>query len=723
MYIVVNMQIEDFMRRNYKFIALALMFSVVSCSFTTKSIDDSDKDKKLLDLISFVLERGHYEPKAINDDLSQAIYKDFLDQLDPLKQFFYEKDIEEFDTYKLEIDDAIKQKDLTFFNLAYTRLMERIKEADALQASILEKSFDFSKEETINVDYENLEYVRTKRELRNRWRLDLKLDALNLYFDHKENQTSTSDDSDEKKEILSDEEIEVKSRKEVAESQKEIFEFTYELERKDYFSAFLNAIVENFDPHTYYFAPVAKDRFDTQMSGQFQGIGARLQKRNGEIRVTDVISGGPAWRGDELKAGDVIQKVKQEDEEEPLNVVGMRLGDAIEFIKGPKGTKVTLTVKTKLDGSVKDITIERDIVELEEVYAKSTKVEKDGVNYGLINLPKFYFDMQNYKEKNAATDVKKEIIKLKQEGIEGLVIDLRNNGGGSLKTVVDIAGLFIKDGPVVQVASNGDTPEVLEDRDPSIVWDGPLVILVNEISASASEILAAAVQDYERGIIIGGKQTYGKGTVQTVVDLNEWVRQKTGDLGALKVTTQKFYRINGGSTQLEGVKSDVVVPDRFKYIDIGERDQKNPLAWDKIPAAKYTKWNGYIDFQDAIEKSKARMAKSEHLRLVDDYAKWIKERRDENIWSLNYEAYKKRLDISEIYVKRFDAIDDYNSNLEYKSLPHEKRLFKSDTILKEKRERWHKSLAKDAYVEEALNVLKDLNAGSIKNSKLVSVKN
>jgi len=230
MYIVVNMQIEDFMRRNYKFIALALMFSVVSCSFTTKSIDDSDKDKKLLDLISFVLERGHYEPKAINDDLSQAIYKDFLDQLDPLKQFFYEKDIEEFDTYKLEIDDAIKQKDLTFFNLAYTRLMERIKEADALQASILEKSFDFSKEETINVDYENLEYVRTKRELRNRWRLDLKLDALNLYFDHKENQTST-DDSDEKKEILSDEEIEVKSRKEVAESQKEIFEFTYELER------------------------------------------------------------------------------------------------------------------------------------------------------------------------------------------------------------------------------------------------------------------------------------------------------------------------------------------------------------------------------------------------------------------------------------------------------------------------------------------------------------
>ncbi len=723
MYIVNNMQIEDFMKRNLKLVALALLFSVASCSFTTKSFDDSDKDKKLIDLISFVLERGHYEPKEINDDLSEAVYKDFLDQLDPYRSFFYEKDIEEFDAYKYKLDDAIKQKDLTFFDLAYTRLIQRIQEANELQSSILEKPFDFTKDESINLDYEKLKYVRTKRELRNRLRLDLKLDVLNLYYYTKEEQLSGLDESGDK-EFLSDEEIEIKSRKEIAENKKDFYESIKDLKREDYFSVFLNTIVENFDPHTYYFAPVAKDRFDTQMSGQFQGIGARLQKKNGEIRVTDIISGGPAWRNDELKAGDVIQKVKQEDEEEPLNVVGMRLPDAIEFIKGPKGTKVTLTVKTKLDGSTKDITIERDIVELEEVYAKSSKVEKDGVNYGLINLPKFYFDMENYKEKNAATDVKKEIIRLKQEGIEGLVIDLRNNGGGSLKTVVDIAGLFIKEGPVVQVASNGDTPEVLEDRDPSIVWDGPLVILVNEISASASEILAAAVQDYGRGIIIGGKQTYGKGTVQNVVDLNKWVRNnQSGDLGALKVTTQKFYRVDGGSTQLEGVKSDVVVPDYFSYIDVGERDQKNPLAWDKIAPAKYEKWSGYVDFQNAIEKSNDRMSKSEHLKLIDDYAKWIKERREDKIYPLKYEGYKKRIDISKIYEKRFDALENYNSNLVYKSLPYERRLFKSDTILKEKRERWHKDLAKDVYVEEALNVLRDLNAGAIKNSKLAAIKN
>jgi len=484
---------------------------------------------------------------------------------------------------------------------------------------------------------------------------------------------------------------------------KEFFEFTNELERKDYFSYFLNAIVEGFDPHTYYFAPVEKDRFDTQMSGQFQGIGARLQKKNGEIRVTDVISGGPAWRNDELKAGDIIQKVKQEDEEEALSIVGMRLENAIEFIKGPKGTKVTLTVKTKLDGSMKDITIERDIVELEEVYARSAQVKKENTNYGVINLPKFYFDMQNYKEKNAATDVKMEIERLKKEGVEGLVIDLRNNGGGSLKTVVDIAGLFIKDGPVVQVAGNGDIPEVLEDRDPSIVWDGPLVILVNEISASASEILAAAMQDYERAIIIGGKQTYGKGTVQNMVNLNQWTRNEDyGDLGALKVTTQKFYRVDGGSTQLEGVKSDVVVADYFKYVDIGERDQKNPLPWDKIPAADYEKWEGYIDFEETINNSKSRMAQSKHLKLVDDYAKWVKERRDKNVWSLNYKRYKKHIDDVVEFEKRFEALEDYDSNLEFTSLPYEVKLFKTDTVLKEKRDRWHKSLSKDVYVEEAL---------------------
>lgn len=716
------------MKRNLKFIALALLFSVASCSFTTKSFDDPDKDKVLLDLISYVLSKGHYDAKDLNDEFSAAVFDDYIDALDPFRRFFYKKDIEDFATYRDKIDDAIRDKDLTFFDLTYDRLMERHDEADELLQDILKKEFDFDEEEYLDTNYEELEFAKNKKELKDRWRKQLKLNALSSYYDKKmeqERDPEETDDEDvsEPVEILSDKELEEKTRKEVADSMEEYFEFTDELERNDYFSQFLNAVVEEFDPHTYYFAPVAKDRFDTQMSGQFQGIGARLQKKNGEIRVTDVISGGPAWRQDELREGDVIQKVRQEDEKEALNVMGMRLQDAIEFIKGPAGTKVTLTVKSKLDGAQKNITIQRDVVELEEVYAKSAAVYKENQNFGVINLPKFYFDMENYKERNAASDVKREIERLKKQGIEGLVIDLRNNGGGSLKTVVDIAGLFIKDGPVVQVAGNGDTPEVLSDQDKSIIWDGPLVILVNEISASASEILAAAMQDYKRAIIIGGKQTYGKGTVQNVYDLNQWMRKSDyGDLGALKVTTQKFYRVNGGSTQLEGVKSDVVVPDRFKYIDIGERDTENPLPWDKIAAANYQTWDGYIDFEKTIESSVTRMKSSDQLQLIDDYAKWISDRRKDQTWPLSYAAYKERLDKSEEFAKRFDAIDEYDSKLVYKSLPYEQKLFEQDTILKEKRERWHENLAKDAYIEEAINVLQDLKKNNIKRDKLATLK-
>ena len=502
----------------------------------------------------------------------------------------------------------------------------------------------------------------------------------------------------------------------------EYYDIIEDLERKDWFSVYINSIVEEFDPHTLYFAPEDKDVFDMRMSGSFEGIGARLQKKMDQVKVNEIISGGPAWRGNELEVGDVILKVRQEDEEQALSIVGMRLDNAIKFIKGPKGTKVTLTVK-KVDGTLKDITITRDVVELEETYAKSSIVKKDDKIFGVINLPKFYIDFDDYKNRNAASDLKREIERLKEQNMEGLVIDLRNNGGGSLQTVVDIAGLFIKDGPVVQIKSTGEPKEVLKDRDKSIVWDGPLVILVNELSASASEILAAAMQDYKRAIVIGSKQTYGKGTVQNIVDLNKMVRNnKSGDLGALKLTTQKFYRINGGSTQLEGVKSDVIVPDRYSYIDVGEKDQQNPLPWDKIEAVDYNLWDSYFDYDTTISKSKERMSNSEQLKLIDESAKWIKAIRDENVHPLNYEKYKLRLELSEKEAEKFDKITDYKTNLTFDSLPYEKEQFVSDTILKEKRKRWHESLSQDIYMEEAINVLNDLKM-SYTIKKVATVKN
>ena len=434
-----------------------------------------------------------------------------------------------------------------------------------------------------------------------------------------------------------------------------------------------------------------------------------------------LFSGGSAWRQNKLEVGDIILKVRQEDEVEAVNVVGMRLDDAVKLIKGPKGTNVILTLK-KVDGKIEDLSIPRDEIELEETYAKSTIVEKGGTTFGVINLPKFYIDFEDVNSRNAATDVKKEIERLKSEGMQGLVLDLRGNGGGSLKTVVDMGGLFIEQGPIVQVRSTGEDKEVLKDTDRSIEWEGPLVILVNELSASASEILAAAMQDYKRAIVIGSKQTYGKGTVQNIVDLNRMIRSNTnGDMGAFKFTTQKYYRINGGSTQLEGVKSDVVVPDRFSYIDIGEKDQENPLEWDEIAPANYNIWESSFDYETTIKNSKVRMNSSAEIKLIDDNARWIKTMRDRSVYPLNFSKYVLDLESNETDAKRFDVLSEYQSDLTYESLPYERPLMEQDSVFKINRERWHENLSKDIYMEEAINVLSDLK-NSYKINKLAQAK-
>ncbi|WP_310992467.1 carboxy terminal-processing peptidase [Aequorivita marina] len=730
------------MKKNFKVLFLAVFVSVASCSFTTKEFDDPDKDKLLLDLISYVLQKGHYDPKDLNDEFSVAVYDNFIKGLDPLKRYFLASDIAEFSTYKTEIDDQIKNKDLSFFDLVYNRFRTRMTEVQKIYPEVLDHSFDFTQKDVINIDYDELAYAASMADLKARWQQQLKFSTLSSYYDLVEEQNNkekgitaseededdtaisekSSTDADEPFEPKSMAELETKARETTKTSLDEYFDFTKDLERDDYFSIFLNTIVAEYDPHSNYFAPPDKDRFDLQMSGKLEGIGARLQKKNDYITVIEVISGGPAWRSEKIEVGDAIMKVKQEDEDDAVSIVGMRIDDAVKLIKGPKGTKVTLTIKN-VDGTISDKVLTRDIVELEETYAKSSIIEKDGSKFGLINLPQFYFDMENYKERNAATDVRKEIIRLKEEGVKGLVMDLRGNGGGSLRTAVDIAGLFIKKGPIVQVASAGNK-EVLSDKDSEIVWDGPLVILVNELSASASEILAAAMQDYKRGIVIGSAQTYGKGTVQNVIDLNRWLRKSDmGDLGALKITSQKFYRVNGGSTQLEGVKSDVVMPDRYSYIDIGERDYPNPLPYDKIEPASYNVWDGYIDYDETIKMSKERMAKNKHLQLIDDNAKWIRKRRDDKKVNLNYKDYVADTEARKEETKRFDSISKYNNHLSFESLPYEVALMKQDTTLSEKRKRWHKNLKKDIYVEEAIHVLEDLKLNKVKAKKVADLKN
>ena len=696
------------MKKNFIIALTGLLFAVASCSFTNTSFDTNDKDKLLLDIIQYVLKRGHYQPKDINDDFSVIVFEEFIEVLDPTKRYFLESDIREFEKYRFQIDDQIKNTDLGFFNLVYETLTARQSEAAKIYKEVLSKPFDYSVTEEINVDYENQQFAANKKELKERWRKQLKYATIGTY-DSKANSKEKS---------MTKEEAEAAARKITKTTLDDFFDFvTNELRREDWFAQYVNTIVEGFDPHTYYFAPEDKDKFDISMSGKFEGIGARLQKKKGEVVITEIISGGPVWRDQQIEVGDIIMKVGQDNVDEPVDISGMRLDDAIKLIKGPKGTVVNLTMK-KVDGTVEVVKITRDLVETEETFAKSATVIKNEHKYGVINLPKFYIDFEDTSKRNAASDVALEIERLKKEGMEGLVIDLRDNGGGSLQTVVDMAGLFIKDGPIVQVKSYGtEDKSIHSDKDERIQWDGPLVILVNELSASASEILAAAMQDYKRAVVIGSKQTFGKGTVQNVWPLNNIVRgNEHGDLGAIKITTQKFYRINGGSTQLEGVKSDVVVPDRYSYIDLGERNQANPLQWDKISPAEYKTWDGYIDYRRTIASSAKRMSTNPQLKLIEENAKWLKQQQDENIVSLNYEDFKVQSSKTKEKSAYFKAIYDYNSNLTFNSLPYEMEMFTKDSVLKEKRERWHKALSKDVYVEEALNVLQDLKMNNIRNA-------
>ena len=672
-------------------ISLVIYFEVSNFKFS------SDEPDKL-----------HYNPKIINDDFSLKVFDDFIDAVDSQKRFFLESDIQILSEYKLLIDDQINSSDITFFNVTFDILKKRISEVEGFYEAILNQPFDFNVDEEINLDYENLSYASNIDELRNLWRKRLKLSTLDAFASKKEINEDKIDQ--EENQLKSDEEIEKESRSLIKENLKDFFQFNSELERTDWFSLYLNSIVTQYDPHTTYLAPEAKEVFDQNISGKFQGIGARLSKRKQQVEIVEVIIGGPVWRDNLLNVGDIIISVAQSEDEEPTEISLMKLSDATDLIKGEKGTNVYLTVK-RVDGGIEQIVVTRDIVELEETYAKSSIINDESSKYGLINLPRFYVDFDDYGERNAATDLKKEILNLKSKGINGLILDLRNNGGGSLKTVVDITGFFIERGPVVQVKSIGGRREILRDNDPSIIWDGPLVVLVNEFSASASEILAAALQDYNRAIILGSNQTYGKGTVQNIVDLNNVISGSTyGDLGSLKITTDKFYRVNGGSTQLEGVKSDITFPNRYSYIDIGERDLENPLNWDKIDPARYNSLDKMFNYSKLISNSNERIRNSEFFSLIDDHASWVRSQQDDKTISLEYNTYKNDLYMSKLQNDKLKIIDNFKSPYNFQwNFVDELDDSSYNNDMKEIRDRWIESLQKDIYVNEAMNLLKDLS--------------
>lgn len=696
--------ILDFMKRNYKLILIVILLAGAFLGFKQQQIA-ADKETAILQSSRKVINYAHYLPAKIDNQYSEAVFDEFIKNLDPSKRFFIQSDIDSLSVYRDKIDDEIFDLKLDFYLKTFRIIKERQAEAMQYIDEALDETFDFTKKESLNIDFDNIPYAKDKKEIKKRWKNYLKSNVLSRVYTKLEEQKKKLKDSAgfKPKSIETLTKEAVKATKKSIKNYKELID---DMEELDYFSMYMNAMMMQNDPHTNYFSPQTKERFDTSMAGAFDGIGARLQKEDDYVKIVEVIPGGPAWKAGELKAGDLIQKVGQEDEEEPVDIMGMHLRKVIKLIKGPKGTKVFLHVK-RVDGSLKTIVIVRDRVELEETFAKSLLLNRDGKEYGYIYLPKFYADFSQRNQRRSSTDMKKELEKLKEAGVEGIVIDLRNNGGGSLADVIDIAGYFIDKGAVVQVKDRKGDIDVLKDTDRETVYDGLVVILINEQSASASEILAAALQDYNRAVIMGS-QSYGKGTVQNFIGLNRVYGDEYGDIGALKWTNKKFYRINGGSTQRKGVMPDILMPDAYKYLDVREEDQPTALAWDKINQANYKPYD-LKNKEAVIAHAQQRIDTMKIFKSIDEKAKWLAENKKDNTIFLNLDAYTKDLQKIEKINAKFDSLTKFQSDLKVASLGVDIEGKENDTVFKEKRKRWIKAIKKDVYIDQAVKVLDEMS--------------
>jgi carboxyl-terminal processing protease len=694
------------------FLIFGLIIGVVSLfALYPRQIEDPiEKEAVILKSVVNILERAHFKPKDINDDFSKKVYQSYLDLLDGGKRFLIQADVDKLKPYEKQIDDEILATKLNFFNASLDIINAAQSRVKSYYKEILAKPMTFNEKETISYDFDKMPYAKNEKELYARWEKILKANVLDEIVQVQNGQENDSLKVD-KSEIKSFATIEKEAREKVLKDYDRLFERMEKLRREDRFSDYINSITEQFDPHTSYFSPNDKEDFDIGMSGRLEGIGARLQADGEYTKVSEIVVGGPAWKEKNLEAGDVIMKVAQEGQP-AIDIRGMRLDDVVSKIRGKKGTKVILTVK-KVSGTMQNITITRDEVLMDESFAKSVIIGQEGVleNIGYIYLPKFYADFDNNKGRFSFTDVAKEVEKLKKANVNGIILDLRNNPGGSLNDVVKMAGLFIEQGPIVQVKSRENEPYVMNDEDKSYAYDGPMVVLVNHQSASASEILAAALQDYKRAVIIGGTSTYGKGTVQRFVDLDRTVSVANNlkPLGQLKLTIQKYYRINGGSTQLEGVTPDIVLPDAFNYIKIGERENKSAMEWTKIAPARYSQNVFVINNMDDIKaKSKKRVETNPLFKAIDENAHRIKEQSDKKIYTLELDSYKKDMNSRKEQTKKFNALFKEIPGLSVENIPEDAKLIQRDSASIARNQTFIKNIKKDVYIEEAMQVIKDL---------------
>ena len=689
----------------YIFSAIAVVLLIACSAITVK--EKANNEKLVFDLTNKLSSNLHYNKQDLNDEFSKRVFDAFLENIDPNKRFLIQEDVDKLSAFKFKIDDELKANDLTLFSVYADLISKREAESEKLVLKLTAQPVDLTIKDSVELDVDKINFVSTKKELKLRWTKYIQSRVINEMYYEQKNQEE-NDTLPQKTLIVLEEE----AREKVGGRLKDWFKRLSQLEREDRFAVYVNSILQIYGPHTSYFPPKDKEDFDISMSGKLEGIGATLTVKDGYIKVSKIIAGSASWKQGDLKAGDLITAVAQGDSV-PVGVVNMRLDKAVRFIRGPKGTEVRLTVK-KVDGSTVVIPIIRDVVVIEETYAKSLLLNQkgDSTNYGYIHLGSFYAEFGKRNGKRCSVDVLKEINSLKSSKVEGIILDLRNNGGGSLSDAVDMVGYFIKAGPVVQVDGVGQAPESYTDRDPDQQFTKPLVVMVNNFSASASEIFAAAIQDYSRGVVVGSN-SFGKGTVQRFFSLTDVAQQfqvKTdaNDIGAVKQTIAKFFRINGGATQLKGVSPDVKLPDSYDFIEIGEKEYDFALPWTSIPPAAYEKYVAAYEIENLNENTQGRLDTSKYFQSVVNNAKMVKEAQGFTVIPLNFEEYKlykkdRKAKSDSAEVKEVSIVDMTVELNKYD-------LFKAqtDTILQTRLKKFKENTSKDHYIRESLRVLSEM---------------
>ncbi|SIS74170.1 carboxyl-terminal processing protease [Kaistella chaponensis] len=702
------------MFKNLKLNTLLLFIPLTSLVFCFNSPqNDDEKMSTIMVSVKNTLSYLHYSPKTINDAYSKDVYKHYFEMVDSSKRYFLQSDMDEFAKHETKLDDYLNQGDLTFYKLTVDRLYQRVDQIDKITQDILSKPINLNEDETLILEPKIKKNAKNQAELSQEWKKYIKYNILQ----EMESLTAKEELQKEKKdsvqkfnlkdtiklEILTPEAKRIKATAEVKDLVTDTFRRFKKRNKMDWFTVYMNAYTEVFDPHTNYYSPKNKEDFDTQFTGKVIGIGAIIQEKRGYLYLGALTIGAPAWKSKQLSEGDKILKVRSKPNLDAVNVVGMLSDEAVRLIRGEKGTKVTLTVEKK-DKSIKEVTMIREEVAIEDTFARSIIINSaDGKKYGLINLPSFNADFENAKGRNASDDIKNELLKLKPQNVDGIILDLRNNGGGSLTEVGDIMGLFMNAGPYVQVKDGNGKVQTLKNKTNAPLWTGPLIIMQNELSASASEILAGAMQDYGRAVTIGSPQSFGKGTVQTFVDLNRFLNTND-DFGSLKLTIQKFYRITGESTQRKGIESDIKMKDFYTYAEIGERYDDYALAWDKIPAAPYQAVN-YFSVQALQKGIEARLQNNKNYQLIQESAQWKEKLDKEETISLEQSKFNAVMQARKAQIKKFKGLDKFNNGLKFTLNPDEAIREKTDEPFTKKTENWTKNLQRDLYLQEAVNVV------------------